>query len=326
MDLLSVSSVFKKDERGFELRDISFTQQKLQKIAIAGETGSGKTTLLKIIAGMINPDSGMVMFKKERLKRVPEEKLIPGHPGIAYLSQQFDLPHFLRVEQVLEYANELAFEDAHHLYELCHISHLLKRRTDELSGGERQRIALARLLTGLPGLLLLDEPFSNMDMVHKNILKNIISDLREKLKITIIMISHDPLDTLSWADEILVMKDGKIVQKGSPQKIYHSPVNEYVAGLFGKYIIVTPELQGLFAGTVSLNAIMTNKFIRPESFQIHKSGAKGLLATIEEIKFYGSYYEAEILIEKNRLTVKTEETSFRKGDSVVIGLKFSGQK
>ena len=117
------------------------------------------------------------------------------------------------MEELLEYANKLPATEAASLYKLCRIDHLLKRKNDQLSGGEKQRIALARLLVGSPKLLLLDEPFSNLDLIHKNILKSVIEDIGERMKLTCMLTSHDPMDTLSWADEIIVRKDGQIIQQ-----------------------------------------------------------------------------------------------------------------
>ena len=180
MSFLEVQNINIREERNFALREICFTQQVLQKIAIAGETGSGKSTLLQIIAGLVQPDSGEVLLEGTRVIG-PAETLVPGHPGIAYLSQQFELPPFLRVEQVLDYANTFPEAEAKTLYRLCQIDHLLTRRTNQLSGGERQRIALAKLLLGAPRLLLLDEPFSNLDLAHKNVLKTVIREIGENL-------------------------------------------------------------------------------------------------------------------------------------------------
>jgi iron(III) transport system ATP-binding protein len=155
---------------------ISFTQQKARKLAIAGETGSGKSTLLKMIAGLAQPAEGEIRFRGERVLG-PQERLVPGQPGIAYLSQHFELWNNYRVEEILSYANDLSVEAAAALYAICRIDHLLARRTDQLSGGERQRIALARLLVRPPRLLLLDEPFSNLDHIHKSLLKTVIRDI-----------------------------------------------------------------------------------------------------------------------------------------------------
>ncbi|MBO9565745.1 MAG: ABC transporter ATP-binding protein [Niastella sp.] len=323
MHLLNVSGISKKDERGFELKRISFTQQKFQKIAIAGETGSGKSTLMKIIAGLTEPDAGQVLFEGKKIIG-PADKLIPGHPGIVYLSQHFELPNNLRVEQVLEYANLLTDEAGASLYEICQIDHLLKRRTNQLSGGERQRIALAKLLITSPRLLLLDEPFSNTDMVHKKLLKSVIRDIGSKLKISCIMVSHDPLDTLSWADEILVMKDGQVIQQGTPQQIYQQPVNEYVAGLFGDYNLLPPTITGaiLVEGRAASAKRSAKLFARPEDLLLSTTHASGTVAAaVKAIHYYGSYYEVNVVTGKHKLLVKTTQSTINTGDTVYLSLQ-----
>jgi ABC-type sulfate/molybdate transport systems ATPase subunit len=206
-----------------------------------------------------------MLFEAERVKG-PDEKLIPGHPAIAYLPQDFELRNNYRMEELLQYANKLAGEKAGALYEVCRINHLLKRKNDQLSGGEKQRIAIARLLVSSPKLLLLDEPFSNLDMIHKTILKSVIRDIGEQLNITCIMVSHDPLDTLSWADDIIVMKAGKLVQQGTPMQIYQQPVNEYIAGLFGKYNLLDEAHAKIFLP--SQNVPGKKLLVRPEQFRL----------------------------------------------------------
>lgn len=331
MGFLQVSSVTKKEGSNVAVKSISFTQQKMQKIAIAGETGCGKSTLLKIVAGIISPDTGEVWFEDKRIKRIPEEKLIPGHPGIAYLSQQFELPHFLTVEQVLIYANALPDdeaekdEDAKKLYELCGISHLLKRRTDQLSGGERQRIALARLLITAPRLLLLDEPFSNLDVIHKNTLKQVLRDVEEHLQLTCILVSHDPQDTLSWAEEMIVMKDGEIIQQASPQQVYTQPINEYAAGLLGKYNLFTPAFIQQVPG---LRNIAGNKniFTRPENMAIvTEETPLSFAATVRRIFFYGSFYEIEAEAAGNqKLTLRAAKCDTPVGEEILVAPQIPG--
>lgn len=321
MHLLQVSGISKKDERGFELTNISFTQQKFQQIAIAGETGSGKSTLLKIIAGLAESDTGQVLFEGKKIFG-PADKLIPGHPGIVYLSQHFELPNNLRVEQVLEYANLLRDEAAATLYQICQIDHLLKRRTNQLSGGERQRIALAKLLITSPRLLLLDEPFSNTDMVHKKLLKTVIRDIGSKLKISCIMVSHDPLDTLSWADEILVMKDGRVIQQGTPQQIYRQPVNPYVAGLFGNYNLLSPTIAATLLHQPARAKRSAKLFLRPEDLQLSTTPEHNATpATVKAIYYYGSYYEVTVVIGKQQLCVKTTAENINTGDTVFLSLQ-----
>ncbi len=312
--LLSISNISKKGEAGLILNDIGLEQKKFEKLVIAGETGSGKSTLLKIIAGLIQPDSGQVIFNGDEVKG-PNDALVPGHPQIAYLSQHFDLQKFLRVEQVLEYANHLSDKEAASIFSVCRIDHLLHRKTDQLSGGEKQRIAIARLLIGKPTLLLLDEPYTNLDMVLKGILKKVIEDIGKKLRITCIMVSHDPADTLSWADEIMVLKEGNLIQHGTPKQIYHEPVNDYVAGLFGDYTVLTPGQLKLLGVKLPTG----NRLVRPEEFRLRKSKNTNRFK-IEEVRFCGYLYELKLTYRQMILWVATTSHHFQPGDRVEISL------
>ncbi len=292
MSFLKVASISRQSETGFALKGITFSQRRHEKVVVAGETGSGKSTLLRIIAGLQQADSGEVSFL-DTIVTGPEDTLVPGRPGIAYLSQDFILPKFLRVEQVLSYANTLSVEVASILYEVCRIKHLLKRNTDQLSGGERQRIAIARLLISSPELLLLDEPFSNLDAVHKEILKAVLADIGIRLKVSTILISHDPADTLPWADRILVMKDGQIVQKGTPEKIYNEPQDEYVAGLFGRYNLIDSQSE-LYSKLKKGKDNNKKLIVRPEQFKVVSNRNHQFSGKVIDVNFYGGYYEVVV--------------------------------
>lgn len=232
------------------LKNISFTQRKGRRLAIVGETGSGKSNLLKTIAGLATSAEGEIYFEGARVLG-PLERLIPGQPGIAYLSQHFELWSNYHVQEILAYSNDLSPGESAELYRLCHIDHLLERRTDQLSGGERQRIALARILVHPPRLLLLDEPFSNLDMIHKRILKKVIADSATRFDITCMLVSHDPRDILSWADELLVLRDDRLIRQGTPMDVYSRAESEYTAALLGDYTVdkggfLRPEAQTAF--------------------------------------------------------------------------------
>ncbi len=314
MTFLGVSHISKQSDDRIILNDISFQQKLFQRLVIAGETGSGKSSLLKIIAGLMQSDYGDVFLKREKVKG-PDENLVAGHPQIAYLSQQFDLQKFLRVEQVLEYASSISAKEAASIFSVCRIDHLLQRKTDQLSGGEKQRIAIARLLIGRPSLLLLDEPFTNLDMVVKAILKTVIDDIGKKLRITCIMVSHDPADTLAWADEIMVLKDGNMVQHGTPQQIYREPVNEYVAGLFGTYNLLTPGEQKI----IGVKHPLGNRLVRPEEFRIRKSKTVNRFH-INEVRFCGNLYELKLTYRQLTVWVATTSDKYSIGNKVEISL------
>lgn len=319
MDVLEVSGVSKIQRDTTVLEDISFTQKKLQNIAIAGETGSGKTSLLKIIGGLMQPNSGTVLLDGKKVAG-PMETLLPGHPKIAYLSQAFELRNNYRVSELLNIANKMSDEAAGKIYEICRISHLLNRKTDELSGGEKQRIATAMVLIKQPELLLLDEPFSNLDMHHKQIIKSVIYDIEHELKLSCMLISHDPADTLSWADDIIVLDKGKMVQHANPQTIYHAPVNEYVAALFGKYNILTlAQMQALYQ-VQGLEITGDNMLIRPEAITVSDVSDGKVKAILQSVKFYGAYYEVHLLLAEDVLTARMKECNFGENTEVYISL------
>lgn len=319
MNLLEVSGV-RKQEGGEEvLKGVSFTQKAFQKIAIAGESGSGKSTLLKIIGGLTQADGGEVLFENVKVKG-PLERLLPGQPGIAYLSQHYELRNHYRMEEILSYANLLSDEEAETLYEVCRINHLMKRKNDQLSGGEKQRVALARLLTTAPRLLILDEPFSNLDPIHKNTLKTVIREIGERLKITCLLVSHDPLDTLSWADEIIIMKDGQILQQGAPEQVYSQPADEYAAALFGSYNMVPSAAAKDFNSLPGVHVNVKSLFIRPERFQITGQSEYTLKGKIKEVNFMGSTYEIAVQLPSSVVTVKTGNGGHQQGDEIYLSL------
>jgi iron(III) transport system ATP-binding protein len=317
MNLLSVTHLAKKIGNAFIVKDVNFSLQTSQRIAIAGETGSGKSTLLKMIAGLVQPDKGSILFEGERVKG-PEEVLVPGHPAIAYLSQLFELPKFLRVEQVLEYANTLSDKQAAKLFKVCHIQHLLKRKTDALSGGERQRVALARQLLSQPKLLLLDEPYSNLDMLNKNTLKEVIDGLIREVGITCILVSHDPLDTLSFADELLILRRGKVIQQGSAAVIYKKPIDEYVAGLTGRYTILTTKVMKNLTGKSSRKDVL----VRPEQLAVSINRKKQCVpATVQKVFYYGSYSELLVRTADQSIYVRDQDHLFSIGQFVFLHLQ-----
>ncbi len=203
---------------------------------------------------------------------------------------------------------------------MVRIDHLLGRRTDQLSGGERQRIALVRLLVRLPRLLLLDEPFSNLDRVHKEILRAVIRDIGQNLGISCILVSHDPQDVLSWADEILVLKAGKLIQRGAPERIYRHPVDEYTAGLFGKYNLLDPALTARIGRLAGADDSGKSLLVRPEKLVLSGMGNPAAQGRVVSITFLGPYYEVEVELADARLLVRTEMNAYQPGQSVFIGL------
>lgn len=320
MQLLELRGISFQEHGIVVVEPLSLVQNRGQRLALVGESGSGKSTVLQLIAGLIQPAAGEVLVDGSRV-RGPAVALVPGHPGVAYLSQKSDLPKFLRVEQILQYASRRSAAEADTLYKVCRIDHLLTRRTDQLSGGEQQRVALARLLLGGPRLLLLDEPFSNLDRVNKQVLQRVIEEVGTRLGITCWLVSHDATDVLSWADEILVLHRGRVVQRGTPEQIYRQPVDAYTAGLFGDYNVLYGADQLALAPA---SATAGGLLVRPEQLQLVSVGSTSLLGTVQTIRFFGSYYELEVQLPSTVIRVRASEVSCAVGDRVGVTVVAGG--
>lgn len=306
MPLLSVTNLYSETLLGnFCLENINFTQKKMEKIALIGETGSGKSTLLKTIAGLIQPKNGTILFDGKKVMG-PDWQLVGGQKGIAYLSQHFELLNNYRMEELLMYANELTQQQADELYRLCRINHLMQRNSYELSGGEKQRVAFARLIVARPQLLILDEPYSNLDLIHRNILKEVVEDICNKFEISCILTSHEPIDILPWADKILVLKNGKIIQEDTPMNVYKKPTNEYAAALLGSYNLLDPEIFG------------KSLLIRPEKILITDDLSEKYTGKVTAANFMGSFTEVEVKVATQTIKIKTINHNIFVGDKVGI--------
>lgn len=320
MSFLSVAHLSGFQEDRLVVNDICFEQSKGQNIAIAGETGSGKTSVLKMIAGLMQPAGGAVYFNEKRVTG-PDEQLIAGHPKIAFLSQHFELRNNYKVAELLDMVNKISADEAQKIYTLCDITHLMGRWSDELSGGEKQRIALARLLTGQPELLLLDEPFSNLDSVHKQKIKGILNTIQEEQGISCILVSHDAADILSWAHRVLIMQHGRIIQDGLAKEVYFRPNSIYAAALLGNYNLIDsnwiPELEGMAAPGKKL-------FLRPQQIQIVDAGSAHVQGRVVKQLFWGNYYSLDIRVQDKLITLQVQHTSAKAGDE--LHLQFNWQQ
>lgn len=297
------------------LSSITFDFQKNERLAIVGETGSGKSTLLKSIGGLLSIDSGEIIFHEEIVED-PTEKLIAGHAGICYLSQHFELPKFVTVFNFLNRPEQIKVEDPELIYEACKVKHLLERDTRALSGGEKQRVALSKELLKAPDLLLLDEPFSNLDFNHKRIIREVLEEVEKDLNVTIIMVAHDPKDVLSWADQVMVMKKGEVVQFDTPELLYNRPIGIYVASLFGAYSLIPKYLDIPLAN--SFHTVDDQIFLRPHQVLIDSKGEhKG---TVKKVRYFGSYDEVSIESILGMVITNTFVGRYQEGESVYFEL------
>lgn len=220
------------------IEDVSFVIKKGENIAIIGESGCGKSTLLKLIYGLYDLDKGVISYK-DKIILGPKYNLIPGEDYIKYLAQDFDLMPYISVEENVGKFLSNIYRDkkkarVQELLEMVEMTEFAKVKAKYLSGGQQQRVALARVLALEPEILLLDEPFSQIDTFRKNALRrNLFRYLKEK-QITCIIATHDSTDALSFSDETIVMKNGKVLAKNAPKELFENPSDRYVASLFGE--------------------------------------------------------------------------------------------
>lgn len=233
LKLKNVSFAYQKEP---VLKNIHLNIAQGENVSLIGASGCGKSTLLQLIYGIHHTD-GHIFWKENEILG-PKFNLVPGETFIKYLSQDFDLmPPLTVAENVGKYLSNMypikKKRRIKELLEVVEMKDLANTKTKHLSGGQQQRVALARALANEPELLLLDEPFSHIDHFRKNNLRrSLFSYLKEK-NITCITATHDSTDALSFADQTIVLKNGKIHAQASPRELYENPPSKYVASLFG---------------------------------------------------------------------------------------------
>ena len=267
------------------LNNINFKVEEGENISIIGSSGCGKSTLLQLIYGLHHTD-GKISWKEKELLG-PNFNLVPGESFIKYLAQDFDLMPPLSVEDnVGKYLSnmypvkkKLRIKE---LLEVVEMEDFAKVKAKTLSGGQQQRVALARALANEPELLLLDEPFSHIDHFRKNNLRRrLFAYLKEK-NITCLIATHDSTDALSFANQTIVLKNGKVHAKDTPEKLYSKPKDKYVASLFGD--INSISLKNLVTSEKSRKKVI----LYPHEIKMVRNSE--IKARVENSYFKGSGY------------------------------------
>ncbi|RFZ83453.1 ABC transporter ATP-binding protein [Mucilaginibacter terrenus] len=290
--------------------------------AIIGESGSGKSTLLRLLYGLMSPDEGQVLFKSERIWG-PEEKLIPGHDEMKMVTQHTDdLNLFARVwdnvAAMLPSTNvKFKEEQTAAVLGQLNMMELAYKRVADLSGGEKQRVAIARAIITKPKVLFMDEPFNQVDTSFREGLQHDIRQIVKENGITVVMVSHDPAEVLSMADELIVIRNGEIVEAGAPKEMYQSPKYLYTAELLSNCNVLS-------AAEAALCGISTDKesvVIYPEWIRLD-SLLKATKWTVDQILFKG-FYE-DLILENSGVLIRVvngEHNRFKPGDQIGIKVK-----
>lgn len=279
MTFLKIENISKRYGPVQALDDINIDITLGSRTAVVGPSGSGKTTLLRIIAGFEQPDRGMVTLGGELLADGP--LAIPAHKrGIGIVSQDGALFPHLSVADNIGFGFERGAPDREkRILELLQVVELdrnmLDRRPHQLSGGQQQRVALARALGRKPRLMLLDEPFSALDTGLRENMRKAVARVLQAAGITTILVTHDQGEALSFADHVAVLREGRLIQDGSPQSLYLAPRDRETALFLGDAILLPADLSEGWADCIlgRIEATATGQgrreiMLRPEQVRL----------------------------------------------------------
>ncbi len=302
----------KKNFDGFEaVRDVSFEVEQGRLAALLGPSGSGKTTLLRILAGLEMQDAGDVFVDGICMNDIPA-----GKRGIGFVFQNYALFRHMTVYENIAFGLKVQKmkkakirERVEEMLSLIGLTGLEKRYPSQLSGGQCQRVAFARAIAPSPRLLLLDEPFAAIDAKVRKELREWLREMIGRVGITSLFVTHDQEEALEVADEILIINEGKLEQKGSPADIYLHPKTPFVAQFAGNSVIV--DGLGDYPGFEKVPAD-GKVIIRPEFAEAFKKDNQEMLAysdlaedgVVESVTFHGDSLEVRLLVRGLSLLIR----------------------
>ena len=310
-----ISKIYKDPKTGkdfYAVHDVSLDIQPGSFVTLLGPSGCGKTTTLRMVAGFESPDEGEIYLGGE-----PINALTPNKRDTAMVFQSYALfPHYnvfdnvaygLRLRKVPKPEIERRVKE---ILELVEMGGMESRMTNQLSGGQQQRVALARALVVEPGVLLFDEPLSNLDAKLRVSMRTEIRRIQQKLGITAIYVTHDQSEAMAISDQIIIMKKGMIAQMGSPMDIYYHPVDEFVADFIGEANFLKGVSKGMRESACVVDVdgreclVETDSafgagqeceiVLRPEAIRIGETGM--LPCKVELSCFMGSYQNYHVRV------------------------------
>lgn len=309
MSLLFLNQVSKQYRAGQPpaVKDLKVSVEPGELFTFVGESGSGKTTLLRLIAGFEVPTEGSITLCG-RIVAGPDVMLPPERRNVRMVFQENTLFPHLNVARNISFAlNHADRAEAqrriHEALELFELQELTERYPHELSGGQRQRVELARAMVTHPDLLLLDEPFSNLDVVLKKRVREDICNILRSTGMTTILVTHDIEDALTVSDRLAILREGRIQQIGPPEEAYRRPCNAYVARFLGTTNLiparpvpggfVTPVgwLAGEHTEMAGAEVLLS---IRPEEWQVERTDGPSpgaFCGRVQKISFLGRQTE-----------------------------------
>ncbi|MFV0316495.1 MAG: ABC transporter ATP-binding protein [Microthrixaceae bacterium] len=327
------------------LRGVSLEVPKGTVQAILGPSGCGKTTLLRVIAGLESPIAGTVRSGPDRvLTDVGSRTSVDlAHRGVAMVFQNWALfPHMTVAENVSFAMPREVRRDGSLLAEtlaMVDLEGLDERRPAELSGGQQQRVALGRALAQRPEILLLDEPFSNLDPALRSQVREDVARLLSRLEVTTLLVTHDRAEAFVVGDTVALMREGEVVTEGEPAELYRNPPDRWCATFLGDAVLLegTATSDGRVASALGVTDVVGPRdlpaghpvtvMVRPESLTVRRTGepqtspepAPGVEATVTRVRYSGplSSYEVSIGHESVQI-VRPGAPSVGVGERVVV--------
>ena len=305
------------------ISNLNFSIEKGSNVAIIGESGCGKSTLLKLIYGLFDLNEGKIFWNSKPVLG-PKYNLVPGMDQMKFLAQDFDLMPFTTVaENVGKFLSNVYPEQkkqrVQELLEMVEMTAFADVKAKYLSGGQQQRVALARVLALEPEVLLLDEPFSNIDSFRKGALRrNLFAYLKQK-GVTCFIATHDSVDALSFSDETIVMKNGQIIAHDVSAKIYLKPESKYVGSLYGE------------VNEIPLNLLNEESEIQDSvlvySHELFLTEKSNLEVTVKQSYFKGNtflvkgVYDRKIVFFENPFPLNDGENVFLTVDAEILNYR-----
>ena len=311
--MLTVASIsFGYTKKKTVLDNFTFTLKKGEHLCVMGESGCGKSTLLKAIYGLLNLKKGEIYWKENQVLG-PKFNLVPGMDLFKYVAQDFDLMPYISVaENIKKFLSRFYPEESEartqELLDVIEMTSFANTKVKNLSGGQKQRVAIARALANEPELLLLDEPFGQIDNFKKNSLRRKLFTYLKEKNIACIVATHDKNDALSFADSLLIIRNNRILVNNTPIEIYKTPENKYIAALFD-----------------DVNDIVLNEekvLLYPHQIKIIEHSAKNTAlpikrATVLNSFFKGAYWLIEAVFE-NQVVFLNHSADLKKNKAIHI--------
>ncbi len=292
---LRVENIKKVYDKNIALNGVSLDIRPGEFVCLLGPSGCGKSSLLRIIAGLDRPDEGSVYINDRNVTRLP-----PQRRSFGIMFQSYALfPNLTAFENVAyglrnkKIKTRDADERVNRLFEMIKLSNAKNKLPAQMSGGEQQRVALARALATEPDFLLLDEPLSALDAKVRLSLRKQICAIQREMGLTTIMVTHDQEEALTMADRIVVMNKAEVMQCGTPEEVYQTPENPFVADFIGSINFISKRKDHIYQADDDSGVFA----IRPEKIHLRKQPEENSVrGVIEDIEFRGSFYRVSAVI------------------------------